>query len=127
MDIVVTTPKSKIKAAAQEAEEAKRTGGGYYFRIFKKSPNAIPGDRVFYVEDGYIRGFCVISYIKYMHREVCGTTEKGYGEGYYIYMDVKTWKWIKPIPMIGFQGFRYMEASKEIEIIGGWLDPKPFI
>lgn len=58
-DILVTTPKSKMKEAEREAEYIKKNGGGYYFRVFKKEPSKglSVGDRAFYVEDGYIRGY----------------------------------------------------------------------
>lgn len=41
-------------------------------------------------------------------------------------MNASEWKWIKPIPMKGFQGWRYFDATCT-EIIGNWLDPKPML
>jgi len=57
MDLLVTTPKNRIKEAAEEAEAAKRDGG-YYFRRFATRPKDYRvGDRVFYVMDGFLRGY----------------------------------------------------------------------
>ena len=106
MDIIVTTPKSEIANAAREAEDVKRAGGGMYFRRFppSMSPDVRPGDRVYYVEDGFMRGFAVVekiydatSYVK------CDTSGKMWPPGLYVYMDATTWQWIEPIPMKGFQ------------------------
>ena len=141
MDIIVTTPKSQMKASAQEAADCIAAGGGEYFRRFGNRPTVLPGNRIYYVEDGYVRGFCRIGSI--VHRsscEVCQTTGRRWPPGTYLYMQATTWQWITPIPMNGFQGFRYAkggrradgryyltlsECSYPIEIVGGWLDPKP--
>jgi hypothetical protein len=63
MDIIVTTPKNKSQEASREADYCKKNGGGYYFRVFpvKRYPRNIKiGDKVFYIDNGYIRGFCLI-------------------------------------------------------------------
>jgi hypothetical protein len=46
-----------------------------------------------------------------------------YASAVSVVSDAKSWKWIRPSAMQGFQGFRY--ADFEFEVIGGWLDPKP--
>jgi hypothetical protein len=135
MDIIVTTPKGEMKNAAREAEDCKRAGGGEYFRRFpvERAPEILPGDRVYYVEDGYIRGFAPIKRILATAAGVrCDTTGRHWPPGYYVFMDATTWKWIRPIPMKGFQGFRYKTFASfpqlqdhNLEIVGGWLDPKP--
>lgn len=128
MDIIVTTPKNKMSEAAQEAEDMKSQGGGYYFRVFpiKRYPkNLFSGDKVFYVEDGYIRGFCEVSWRGINTSVVmCFTTGKLYPMGYLVLMKADSWKWIKPIPMKGFQGFRYAK-DLDIEVVGGWKDARP--
>lgn len=125
MDIIVTTPKSQSKLAAEEAEELKMFGGGFYFRVFRKRPkNLNIGDRVFYVEDGYVRGFLKVTEIIDQEINICETSGNDFGSGVRVEMDAKDWKWIKPIPMKGFQGWRYSKLET-VEIIGGWLDPKP--
>lgn len=139
MDIIVTTPKSQMANAAREAADVLAAGGGEYFRRFSgghRGPRIAAGERVWYVEDGYIRGFCVVSRV--LRRgtdEVCGTTGRVWPHGVYVYMDATTWQWIRPIPMRGFQGYRYVHPRSvgdllatqihQAEIVGGWRDPRP--
>lgn len=129
MDIIVTTPKKLSKQAAQEAEDCKKAGRSYYFRRFAvgRAPKVEKGDRVFYVEDGHVRGFCLVdSVIPIEGAVLCETTCRKYGPGVFVYMDAKSWKWIRPIPMRGFQGFRYAgDLRDRVEVIGRWWDPKP--
>jgi hypothetical protein len=40
-DIIVTTPKSEMKTAEQEAEAVKEAGGGVYFRKLGTKPKEI--------------------------------------------------------------------------------------
>lgn len=131
MDIIVTTPKTRMREAAEEAADCIAAGGGEYFRRFH-SPN-VPidlneDDRVFYVEDGFIRGFARVSgRLIYGIGFKCHTTGREYGPGYYVFMAAASWTWIKPIPMKGFQGFRYLpdRTARQVEEVGGWRDPKP--
>jgi hypothetical protein len=115
-DIIVTTPKGEIANAAREAREARR---------FKKSvPRELaPGSRIFYVEDGYVRGFATVERVETSSR-LCTTTGREWGEGTYAFMRADSWQWIRPLKMTGFQGYRY-DAPPGVEIVGGWLDPKP--
>ena len=64
--IIVTTPKSEMSSAEQEAKECLRNGSGFYFRKLNKKPKdiLIGESRIYYVEDGYIRGSCIIIGIK---------------------------------------------------------------
>lgn len=123
-DIIVTTPKKKSHIAAEEARRCIEAGSGFYFRTFRNKPKDLKvGTKIFYVEDGYIRGFGTVSEIIDGQME-CGTTGHDWGDGYHAVMPADSWKWIKPIRMQGFQGWRYFEA-KGIRIIGDWLDKKP--
>jgi len=125
-DILVTTPKSEIPNAAQEALNCIENNGGYYFRYFSKPPKRLDiGDRVFYVEEGYIRGFATVYQIK-SGKYMCETTGKMWPNGNYVFMSADSWKWIDPILHQGFQGFRYLNDI-EFEIVGDWKDPKPRI
>lgn len=134
-DIIVTTPKSQMKAAAQEAADAiasfeRGLGLTEYFRRFPLSAypkNVESGDRVYYVEDGYVRGFAVASRIEVRGETRCDTTMKMWYPGAYIFMQADSWRWIKPIAMKGFQGFRYIDAKTQraVEVVGGWRDPRP--
>lgn len=132
MDIIVTTPKSQMKAAAQEAADCIAAGGGEYFRRFalRGSPSGIQiGDRIYYVEDGYIRGFADVKNFFYVGDGLqCDTTGRRWPKRFCVFMDAKTWRWIEPIPMRGFQGFRYADnyfCRGDVRIVGYWRDPKP--
>ena len=142
MDIIITTPKSQMANAAQEAAECIADGGGDYFRRFNPpGPRVMPGDKVFYVEDGFIRGYATATRLVNIPRTMrCDTTGRWYAPGYYVFMRADSWKWIKPIPMRGFMGFRYARARGDnpniiehvgacgaswVEVVGDWLDPKP--
>jgi len=136
MNIIVTTPKSQMANAAKEAAECLDNGGGSYFRRFSLSrpPTVTIDDRVYYVEDGFIRGFAVITGITNIPRCMqCDTSGRWYDPGFYIFMPAESWRWIRPIPMRGFQGFRYLKRADELcgheildaDIIGNWRDSKP--
>jgi len=132
MDIIVTTPKSRMmKEAAQEAADCIAAGGGEYFRRFHRKPPVRPLDRVYYVEDGYVRGFAQVSRVEeFDHGFVCATTNRWFSRGWYVFMHATSWKWIKPIPMTGFQGYRLAHYDVQhrfldVVILGSWLDDKP--
>lgn len=130
MDIIVTTPKSQMRAAAREAANCIAAGGGEYFRRFhlNSAPTVKKGDRVYYVEDGYVRGFAVVSRDEWRGQpQQCHTTGHVWLPGIYVFMDATTWKWIEPVPMQGFQGVRYAHnyfRREDVSIVGGWRDPR---
>ena len=132
MDIMVTTPKDRMADAAQEAEDVKRAGGGFYFRRFsglqQSAPRIKPGERVYYVEDGYVRGYCLLDRLETKTLGmVCETSGLNYFPGVYAFMDATTWMWIEPVLMQGFRGWQYfpLPLKSQVKEIGGWLDPKP--
>jgi len=132
MDIIVTTPKSKMKEAVQEAADCIAAGGGEYFRRFPINCYPISlrsRDRVYYVEDGYVRGFALVSNIaRRIEGFPCRATGTLWPPGVFVFMAADSWKWIKPIPMKGFRGFRYADqyfTQIDVDQVGGWLDPKP--
>jgi len=143
MDIIVTTPKSQIANAAQEAADCIADGGGEYFRRFPfpipYRPLISPGERVFYVEDGWIRGYALVDRVSIeKFARTCHTTGRQWPPGIYVFMDATTWQWIYPLPMRGFQGFRYARQPGHnphvlehrdkfawIQVVGDWRDPKP--
>lgn len=97
--------------------------GGFYFRRLHTKPKALNiGDRIFYVDDGYVTGFAIVSEIL-KDDKICELTGKSWGEGFYVIMNSESWKWIKPIKYKGFQGWRYF--NKDFEISGNWKCKKP--
>lgn len=129
-DICVTTPKSEMTNAALEAEQVKQDGGGRYFRSLANCPKGLePGEsRVYYVEDGYIRGYAVVCALHDgidMKCDTTGRTWTSQPKGCVVYMNAASWRWIRPIKQHGFQGWRYFNRRDDTEEIGGWLDPKP--
>lgn len=133
-DIIVTTPKDRRADAAAEAEDAKQYGGDtlYFRRIGNYAHLCVrPGERIYFVEDGYVRGFALLDHTRTAQEpRTCDTTGREYPEGFFLFMRADSWKWIQPIPMQGFQGWRYAhrcDLPEDVEIVGGWLDPMPEI
>ena len=144
-DIIVTTPRCEMKLAAREAAECLAAGGGEYFRRFNHRPDVAPGDRIFYVEDGWVRGFAIaLRAVEEAAWRRCDTSGGWWSPGWYVFMDARSWKWIRPIPMKGFQGYRYAVAYLDrldvggdsgvhpagrplpkVTVVGNWTDPRP--
>jgi len=126
-DILVTTPKKLSDVAEKEAKQCIDSGGGIYFRTFSKKPKELDiGSKIFYVEDGFIRGFGVVFRVD-SEDKVCQTTGKLYRGKCHALINADSWMWINPIPQKGFQGWRYFEAPENLELVGNWLDKKPKI
>jgi hypothetical protein len=173
MDLLVTTPKNRIQEAAEEAERAKREGG-YYFRKFRTRPqHHRTGERIFYVMDGFIRGYARSFFVlegprkvtvrykdldpkiiwmktrgrptqhfflhskeklegpDYLTRGILRDYYHEFSEGWWVLMNVASWIWIRPFPLRGFQGWKYIRPADVrtigTEKAGGWLDPMPEI
>ena len=135
-DIVVTTPRGESANSAAEAACCIAAGGGNYFRTLSRAPRDLSvGDRVFYVEDGYVRGYARVSKIGGAGGMTCQTTGRRWVGGCVVVMPADSWRWIKPLRMRGFQGWRYWSAAVDavggfceigrVEEVGGWLDSKP--
>lgn len=139
MDIIVTTPKGEMAIAAQEAKDALSGKVDFYVRAFGRIPARVnKGDKIFYVEDGYITGYAIV-YGFSQGAVICETTQNEWHGSINIWMECKTWQWIKPIPMKGFQGFRYRVPARyivagmrnnkplsfDVEVVGNWKDSKP--
>lgn len=124
-DIVVTTPKSQIATAAEEAAWCLKHGGwNHYFRFLNSMPKDFgPKSKLFYAEDGFVRGFCEVARIHQNIDYVCKTTGRHWYGRYVALMRADSWSWVKPISMKGFQGWRYF--SLPYSIVGTWTDPKP--
>jgi hypothetical protein len=134
-DIIVTTPQSQSINARQEAEDAKQWGADalYYRRLGGVSlPSPVKsGDRIYYVDCGQVTGYLVVDRIeKRSTRFQCLTTGNTWDPGLYAVMRADSWQWIKPIPMRGFQGYRYTSeqgkvGGRPVEVVGNWRDPRP--
>lgn len=121
IDAVVTTPMKLTGQAKAEAIQVREwhkedpDSALHYHRDYKFKPFVEKGDRVYYVEDYYIRGYCIVDYV----------FEKSMGV-WRVKMDARSWTWIYPIPMTGFQGIRKFKLSRDlITEIGDWEVPMP--
>jgi hypothetical protein len=67
---------------------------------------------------------------------ICETTGREWPPGgHYLVMMASTWVWCRPLPLKGFQGYRYVHPRSvgellsaqihQAEIVGGWRDPRP--
>lgn len=127
-DLIVTTPLTERAAAAEEAQDCQEAGGGTYFRrLGSQAASVRPGDRVYYVEAGFVRGYAVVSRTSYYTRaRRCATTGRQWPAGWYVEMDAASWRWLTPLPLRGFQGWRYAPPEwRELPEVGGWRDPRP--
>jgi len=105
MDILVTTPKSAHKLAAEEVKFVKENPGAYWFRTIRGKPNVQIGDRVYYVDNGKITGYGIVFDIETGEIQ-CETTGKNYRG---THLKQREWRGLKhPVPFKGFQGFRYI-------------------
>ena len=118
MDIIVTTPKSEIENARKEAEfikKYKEDKGAFRFRTFRFKPKVEVGDKIFFVNDGFIKGYLTIFDID-VGSEYCEVTDREWGDENSIVLKFKRWTPLKnPIPMKGFQGIRYLDRLPEIK------------
>jgi len=117
MDILVTTPKSAHKLAAEEAKFVGGNPDAYWFRTLRGKPNVQIGDKVYYVDNGEIRGYGIVFDIESGEME-CEATGKIYRG---THLKQREWRWLKhPIPFRGFQGFRYVNRILELRgVLGG--------
>lgn len=134
-DVIVTTPKAEMRNSALEAANCIAAGGGYYFRKFgymkdgkiSGYPRHLQaGERLWYVEDGYVRGYAIVDQA-YLDDSgyYCETTGRRYEPGFYVVMRADSWTWVKPVKYRGFQGWKYHIQGISPEPVGGWLDPRP--
>lgn len=133
-DIIVTSPKNRMDEAEQEALDCIANGGGYYVRILHSTPKDLRiGDRVWYTENGYLRGYAFVDSVDKWKKPGdsvrCETTGRDWPipvGGCMVFMRADTWTWVVPEVFKGFQGWRYFDHREWGCIkIGGWRDPKP--
>jgi hypothetical protein len=119
-DIIVINPKKRRKKLDLEEENAW-IEDGFFFRTFAKKPISLEiGCRIFELEDNFIIGFFEVSEIK-NGKMLCGTTGTIWN-GWHAILKTVSWKWIRPIPMRAFQGWRYFPEQfiTNIKIIADW-------
>jgi len=112
MDILVTTPKSAHKLAAEEAKFVEENPDAYWFRTIRGKPDVHIGDRVYYIDRGEITGYGIVFDI--ISGEIkCEASGKIYRGTH-----LKQRKWIQlahSISFRGFQGFRYINRVPGLE------------
>jgi len=108
VDIVVTIPKREAQNIAREDEFVAQMQGHavQFWSIHNKPKNLIVGDRVYFVENGYIT--CYHIFIGYVYDPVCEVTGRLWS-GLNLLLRCPQVKLENPVPMKGFQGFRYIE------------------
>jgi hypothetical protein len=107
MDIVVTWPKSRtLDDYVTELAKAKDDGKVINFRVANR-PNVQPGDRCYMVHDGAIRGWTKVLEVRRSRIVVNVKTGEHMAPGLFIVRDPEWHALDEPIPMKGFQGFRY--------------------
>lgn len=110
MDLLVTTPKSEIDNSKKEGEAVEEEGG-YWFRTFRFRPKTELGDKIYFVEDGLIKGYgIVIKVIPSTESLKCDVTGREWGQKKGWAVLYGNWHWLKiPVPFKGFQGIRYID------------------
>ena len=120
-DLLITMPEHVVRsvlAAPQDRFWFKHCGRG-------KPKWHVVGDRVFFLYGGFIRGFGRTHSVRRLGR-VVSLDGRRFGAGWYLKIFPDSWRWITPLPMRGFQGFRYSKLREdEIEVVGGYLDAQP--
>jgi len=113
-DWIITIPKSipwekyeeELDAAAKDPDIVLNYRLGY-------KPNAKPGDRVFVVHDGEIKGFQkVVDVVEEKKGFKCLSTGQNWPAGFYIQRGGPFHE-IDPIRMKGFRGIRRMKVNTE--------------
>lgn len=109
MDIVVTVPKSELKNVSREQKWAAEVGAKKtvcFWKVGREPKKLKPGDRVYFVHDGMI-----VNYNEFIGCDWdchCEVTHRDWPGLNLVMKNPETW--LKhPVPMKGFQGFRYLK------------------
>ena len=113
MDIVVTIPKSRLaqveKEEAQVAELlAKGVAVNFFWSLGRKPKKLEVGDRCYFVWDGAMRAWHEV--VGFGADKQCETTGI-FHPGFCVILAPEIHTIDVPIPMKGFQGFRYFKFS----------------
>jgi len=110
MNIVITWPKTRaLGSYLAELAKAEERGHVAYYRLSSR-PDVKEGDRCYHVHDGKVRGYLsVLGMTEFPldgHAPIDNVTGKHFQPGIYVERHPH-WFAINPVPMRGFQGFRY--------------------
>lgn len=110
MDIIVTIPKSEFKTMKKEQAFAEANNGEVveYWSVGEKPTKLEIGDKVYFVEDGQIN--CYQIFLGYEYNAVCEVTDRVW-KGLNLILEYPPIILDNPIPMKGFQGFRYVRED----------------
>lgn len=116
-DVVITWPKTKrlddyLRACTgawmrhEDINYRISKPPHFEFGAFAERPG-----RVYIVHDGFVRGYHELKFVIYRDdHEVLSTEGKGYWPaGWYLVRNPE-WNEVDPVPMRGFQGWRYYEG-----------------
>ena len=112
MNIVVTVPKSEIKNIADEDQHiADNPGAWMQYWSLKHIPQKLKeGERVYFIENGYIKYYHI--YLGWVRDFTCEVTNR-FWPGINLQLQYPEVPLQNPIPMRGFQNFRYLEETYE--------------
>lgn len=113
MDIVVTVPMDEISNVRNEDAYARSVGGGViqFWSVSKKPKDLNIGDRVYFVEGGYIRYYH--KFLGFDCDSVCKATGRVW-PGINLVLEYPEVVLENPISMKGFQGFRYYKEADDV-------------
>lgn len=106
MDIVVTVPKKEMKNLKEEDTFAAGKNVYQYWSVSKRPKYLNVGDKVYFVEDGKISYYHI--FLGFKDDIKCEATGREWS-GCNLTLQYPEIKLKNPIPMSGFQGFRYMK------------------
>ena len=116
-DLIVTWPKSRpLSSYLGELRKAERNGLVINYRV-RSEPN-LSGEkpaRCYMVHDGEVRGYGLI--VDVAHRREGEVLDVGGGfwpAGWYIVRDPKWYPLAKPVPRVGFRGYRYVDPRDAV-------------
>lgn len=128
MDIIVNTYKTDIPKVSREARDARNGLIEFYEKKLTVFPNKLKkGDKVFYVEVGFITGYILVEKLMNENKTEEITGDENYKGNCVLFTKCDTWQWTTPIKITAFQQFRYCTLKERIHyhVLGDWLTPRP--
>ncbi len=110
-DIIITLSKNILWEDYKKELKAAENGYSLNFKV-NNFPNVNIGEKCYLLHDGFIRGYMIISGLSEKEFD-CTTTGKKW-RGKFIERTGE-FHYINPIPMRGFQGYRYFTKENKIE------------